>query len=440
MRFAAGALIIIALSLIVSAAPERSVSGQQVVDPPTLQLTLAPGASQQVEKTVDVPAVPAVSDVLIAFDLTGSMGDELDNLQTELQDIIDDLSTAVPDLQMGLVSFEDYPGFFDSSTDPAGCGYADDYGAAASGDEPFRVDQAITSDTDAVKTAVDGMVIKFGEDGPEAYARTLWETAQGDSGIGFRPAAARFVVMFLDNIPHDCDLNEGITSPPVTPFVTGIDPGRNATIDFDGDDIDWQDDAIAAAIAAAIRFSVIESTTAPCDFETYYASWTQLTGGAYACINSDGTVPGGLSLSDTILAIIGDAFATVDVSMAPLGCDPLVVTFDPPIREGVATPDSVSFAETITVPDDAPAGTYSCTVQALMDDVVIGEQQLTVVVPSPAPAPSPTATPTPAPAALPPTGGWPDGGGSLPWLATAGALALMSGGGAWLAYQRRRVR
>src|SRR3990172_7601294 len=167
MRFVAGALIIIALWLIVSAAPERSVSGQQVVEPATLELTLAAGGSQQVEKTVEVPAVPAVSDVLIAFDLTGSTGDELDNLQTELEDIIDDLSVAVPDLQMGLVSFWDYPGFFDSSTDPSGCGYSDDYGDAGSGDEPFRVDQAVTSDTDAVKTAVDGMVIKFGEDGPE---------------------------------------------------------------------------------------------------------------------------------------------------------------------------------------------------------------------------------------------------------------------------------
>jgi hypothetical protein len=69
--------------------------------------------------------------------------------------------------------------------------------------------------------------------------------------------------------------------------------------------------------------------------------------------------------------------------------------------------------------------------------------------PTPTPTPTPTAlaaTPTPSPtptvaaAVLPPTGGQPtDGGGSLPWLAVAGALALMSGGGAWLAYQRRRI-
>ena len=54
------------------------------------------------------------------------------------------------------------------------------------------------------------------------------------------------------------------------------------------------------------------------------------------------------------------------------------------------------------------------------------------------------ATPTPvqSPAALPPTGGQPTGGsGSLSWLAVAmGAIALVGGGGVWLAYERRRAR
>ncbi len=53
-----------------------------------------------------------------------------------------------------------------------------------------------------------------------------------------------------------------------------------------------------------------------------------------------------------------------------------------------------------------------------------------------------TPTPTPTPAVLPASGGTPfDGGsGALPWLAAiAGAIALI-GSGAWIAYQRRRVR
>ena len=65
------------------------------------------------------------------------------------------------------------------------------------------------------------------------------------------------------------------------------------------------------------------------------------------------------------------------------------------------------------------------------------------------PTPTPTPTPSPTPTAvaevvqLPTTGGTPSDGdsGALPWLAAiAGAFALVSGGGLWLAYQRRRIR
>ncbi len=54
-----------------------------------------------------------------------------------------------------------------------------------------------------------------------------------------------------------------------------------------------------------------------------------------------------------------------------------------------------------------------------------------------------TPTPKPTPAVLPVSGGTPSDGGSsaLPWLAAiAGATALIGGGSAWFAYQRRRIR
>ncbi len=55
--------------------------------------------------------------------------------------------------------------------------------------------------------------------------------------------------------------------------------------------------------------------------------------------------------------------------------------------------------------------------------------------------PAPTATPV-TPIALPVSGGTPsDGSSALAWLAAiAGVMAAMTGGGLWLAYQRRRVR
>jgi hypothetical protein len=70
--------------------------------------------------------------------------------------------------------------------------------------------------------------------------------------------------------------------------------------------------------------------------------------------------------------------------------------------------------------------------------------------PTPTPAPTPTPTPTPVvaeevqePEALPDSGGEPPDGGSsgLAWLAVvAGSIGMMSAGGFWFAYQRRRLR
>ena len=61
------------------------------------------------------------------------------------------------------------------------------------------------------------------------------------------------------------------------------------------------------------------------------------------------------------------------------------------------------------------------------------------VTPTATPAATATPTPTPAPAALPPTGGQPDGGG-LPWLAVAAGVTGITAGGLALTYRSRRVR
>ncbi len=124
----------------------------------------------------------------------------------------------------------------------------------------------------------------------------------------------------------------------------------------------------------------------------------------------------------------------------------------------VESPASVTFTETIAVPEGTAPGTYECTVQArIVGGSVLGEQTVTVTVtvPTPSPTPAPTAalslsaTPSPSPtpavaaAVLPATGGPPSHGSGrvVPWLAViAAAIAAVSAGGVWFAYQRRRVR
>jgi hypothetical protein len=253
--------------------------------------------------------LPSKVDIVFSLDLTSSMIEEVARVKAEIQQIITNLRLRVSpstDFRFGVVTYEDYVGAFNSV--PCGSSYSAVYGSATSkpgGDMPFRIDQTLITDGEQVKSAVAGLVLGFGEDGPESYGRVFWELGQNDTGatIGWRSDSLRLVVNFGDSIPHDPNLNEGVPSPPFPSFDTGVDPGRNLAIDCGGDDIDFQDDALAAMTNANVRLLHIHSglTTAG----PYWQYWASVTGGAFAQINSDGTIPGGLDLTDLIISLLG---------------------------------------------------------------------------------------------------------------------------------------
>ncbi len=284
-------------SCILSAAQTKgaSVSGQgfKVINAP---------AAVECKGVVDLPDKV---DMVFSLDLTGSMGGELTRVKAQVQTIINRLRTEVApgtDFRFGVVSYEDYPAFLDSR--PCGSSYASTYGGGS--DRPFRLNLPLTTDGGAVSAAVSGLVLGGGSDAPESYGRVFWELGQDDTGaaIGWRADALKLVVNFGDDVPHDRNLNEGIASPPLSFADTGIDPGRNNTIDCGGDDIDFQDNALAALSAKKIRLLHIDSSGSS-SLAPYWQFWTSLTGGAYAAINPDGSVPGGLDLTDLIVKLLG---------------------------------------------------------------------------------------------------------------------------------------
>ena len=98
------------------------------------------------------------------------------------------------------------------------CGYSATYGRSGSGDFPYNLDRPLTYFT------INSLYIRFGADGPENYARILWEMLN-DPTIGWRSCCTRFVIFWLDNIPYARDLYN-----PSRPYsaYTGTDPGRDA--------------------------------------------------------------------------------------------------------------------------------------------------------------------------------------------------------------------
>lgn len=242
-------------------------------------------------------SLPPVVDLVLALDLSSSMGDVLQQAKDQAEQAVAALRAASPstDFRVGVVSFEDYAGSFGSA--PCGSAYSAMYGA--DGDSPFRLHQPLTADAAVLDRAVDALELHWGGDIAESYGRTLWEVAQPDTGaaLGWRSGALKLVVTFGDGVPHDTNLNAGVVNPLLL-GDTGVDPGRNGVVDCGGDDIDFQDDALADLRAAGIRLLHVDRSGI--GTEPYWRFWTSRTGGAY----TTQTPSDGRSLSDVLIELL----------------------------------------------------------------------------------------------------------------------------------------
>ncbi|MGZ8754160.1 MAG: hypothetical protein ACXW15_03145, partial [Acidimicrobiia bacterium] len=139
---------------------------------PDVEETLIPGQSAVVTKTVDVPAVPPMSDIYFLADTTGSMGSVLAAVQTGIGTILSDPSLSSADIMFGAGQYKDFP--HDSIA--------------------FQNQSPIGSD---ISTTVSGWAAGGGYDGPEGQLFALHEIAT-DPGINWRGGSDRIVVWFGD--------------------------------------------------------------------------------------------------------------------------------------------------------------------------------------------------------------------------------------------------
>lgn len=349
------------------------VCDSSLVNPSSVELRLAAGACTTLTKSLCLPPAPPVVDVLILFDTTGSMGGEIQTLQQNITDFVNDVRLALPlsNIRFGLATLRDYPGHFTS------CRYAAQYARAT--DAPFEVKAPIGVGDADLLAAVDTLVAHGGQDQPEAYGRALWEVSQPDSGIGFRPGSARFVLLVGDAPPHDCRMSQYVTNciPPRT--SRGRDPGRDRIL-FTPDDVDFQDDALLGLIQARTRVLMIYSgTKGLCAWER----WCSFTGGSVVLADPGGQLPPGADLVQELVNVIRTPRVDQVTFAAENPCG-LELSFVPSVVNGpidVSLGARVDILETICAPLDLPSGTsLDCSVRFLADGVLLGVQRVRVDV------------------------------------------------------------
>ncbi|MFG1954358.1 VWA domain-containing protein [Micromonospora sp. NPDC048830] len=283
----------------VVAAPAWAAPG---VDPGTVDRAADPGTAIPISKVVSTPAIPPKPDVVLLVDTTGSMGPAIENVRSNLQQVINSVRTAQPGAEFAVASYRD----------------------EEDGPELFQVRQNLTADAIDLQNAVDGLLADGGGDFPEAWVNALFEVSDG--AIAYRSGSSRIVVLVGDAPSHDP--SAGHTLAQATAALQA-DHARVLAVDVAGEGGGLDADGQATAVATATGGQVVDS--AP----------------------------------DTVTAAILNGLRDLDVTVTPTvtSCDAgLSVSFDAPSRTQQSGTD-VPFAETITVAGDAPQGAVlHCTV------------------------------------------------------------------------------
>jgi len=338
------------------------------ISPDTVEAELSPCESITVNKTVEIPELPPRGDVVFAFDLTGSMGGIINTAKANATDIMDCVDALVVDVNYGVMSYMDYPHTYNS------CGYYAGYGSSYWGDYAYGLNQSVTSNRTAVETAINGLTLGGGGDGPQDYTRIFHESYADAANISYRSGSKKILVNFGDNVPHDCNLNEGVPGTTGV-WTTGGDPGRDEVMNT-SDDLDLQEVLLNMSADGVILLECHTSTSA----NDYWKHWTSITGGNVS-------ITGSATMVDDACAAIEKALTVPKVYdlhlEASSGFESWVSTV-PATHDELDPGDVVTFVETIHVPNGTAPGVYTFTVSAVDDKgVSYGDQNVTITVKEP---------------------------------------------------------
>jgi hypothetical protein len=359
VRITLGVLLpLVALTIGLTAASAHGLT--LGVEPALVIDTVAPGSSIDVAKTIHTPEIPPKLDLFLLIDLSGSYAGDIVNIRAADDGIFDSVRASAPDSRFGVGSFVDYP--------------FSPWGFADTGDYGYQRDQDLTTAKATWTGAIDGLVVRFGGDGPESQYEGLYQAATGagrdvlpagaslgDIAVGLDPswrAEAAKVIAITTDAPFHTPGDSSCTSPSPCPFAY---PGPS------------RDDTVTALTGLGIKVIAIKAPGSGGEMDDIAGA----TGGSVQTTNSSSE-----EIADAILIGLGNLPVTVSQSVA---CDAgLSVGFDE-LSKVVVSGEDALFTETIMVAPDAPQGaTLHCTVDWLLDGVLPDErfvEQITIHVP-----------------------------------------------------------
>jgi uncharacterized repeat protein (TIGR01451 family) len=367
------------------AAPRAALNAPQLT-PATVAATLQAGQSITVSTQVTLPVTPDFpSDVVFAFEAGAGMAGFLPGVKGAAEDAMLALVADGLDVRFASIAFQDYPAAYSSFGYILGDSTVVTYGVA--GAYPYSLTQPLTAAPAAVTAAFPRIQAALGGDPPASYTRALYEAGAELGGaadpafgpLGYRADAAKLVVVFGDQTPHDNDLNEGVPGSAV-PFITGGDPGRNNVIDepvnpanigVGNDDLDWQQ-VLARLRAVGVR--LIRYELSPF-YAPLWAHWAQQTGGQSVTPLDD--------LAAVIREGMLDAGPVGTVAVQAQSGFAAWLSVTPAQYSNVMLPAQLPFDVVVTPPAGTAPGLHTFTINLVGDGAVLATQQVSITVAPP---------------------------------------------------------
>jgi len=352
------------------------------LEPATVTATVPAGSCSNQLTQLYLPPAPPLADVMFSLDLSGSMGQELSEVQANIARIYNELSQVIPSLAFGVASFA---GAGPTSWTDTVCGVG-----PMGGGPDFVLDLPVTTDILQVDATVQAMGLLGG--GHERYTYSFWQS-YGNPNIGWRDCSRRVWMSFGDEEPQDCNIYECLGE--VGPN-TGMEPGADLTTGVN--DLPLVD-TVDNMAANGIVLIPIDSSEDWSLNETWDCL-AERTGGTTILTDGNGQLPTGSDMVEVVTHQILEAIrGCPEVQLVPIGTYASWVNVTPATVTGVELPFFGEFDVQFCVPPGTSPGRYVIEVEARCVGAGVcgieglGIQTITIDVPC---------APTPVAMALPP--------------------------------------